>query len=344
MIYIYYGEDEFSLREELAALKAQLDSDDMLASNTSLLDGRQLQPAELLAPCGTVPFLGSHRLVIVEGLLGRFETSRAPGKRRDDRASRQSTAPWKALPSALQELPDTTVLVLVDGRLTPGNPLLRLLAPLGEVREFRPLRRRAVPDWIRQRARARALSVSPGAVALLADLVGNDLRVLSQEMEKLGVYAQDRQIEEHDVRLLVSSAREVSVLSMVDAVVEGRSNVAIRLLEQLQNEGASPTYLLNMITRQYRHLILAKELLLAHLSPAEIGRRLGIVSDFALRKVLEQAARYSLPQLEAAYRRLLEADAAIKRGVYGDEVTLALLLNDLSRSIETARSAGVTSW
>jgi DNA polymerase-3 subunit delta len=343
MIYIFYGEDEFSQREELAALKAQLDGDGMLASNTSLLDGRGLQPADLLAPCSTIPFLGSHRLVIVEGLLGRFETSRAPGKRRDVGSSRESMALWKTLPSALQGLPDTTTLVLVDGKVAPGNPLLRLLAPLGEVREFRPLRQRAVPDWIRQRARTMGLAVSPGAVALLADLVGNDLRVLSQELEKLGIYAQGRQIEENDVRTLVSSARDANVLTMIDAVVEGRNNVAVRLLEQLRNEGASPTYLLNMITRQYRHLILAKELLLARLSPAEIGQRLGIVSDFALRKVLEQAARYALPQLEAAYRRLLEADAAIKLGIYRDEMALDLLLNDLSQTAGAARRPSATS-
>jgi DNA polymerase-3 subunit delta len=175
------------------------------------------------------------------------------------------------------------------------------------------------------------LALSPSAVALLADLIGNDLRALSQELEKLGTYAQGRPITEDDVRLLVSASREASVLAMVDAVVEGRSGVAIRLLEQLQNEGAAPTYLLNMITRQYRHLIMAKELLLARLSAEEISHRLGIASDFALRKVLEQAARYSLPPLEAAYRRLLEADAAIKRGIYGDELALELLLEELSR-------------
>jgi DNA polymerase-3 subunit delta len=331
MLYVYHGEDEFSLQEELAALKAQLDSDGMLASNTSQLDGGRLQPADLLAPCSTIPFLGSHRLVIVEGLLGRFESPRGKERRREGKSSRESVAPWKTLPAALPDLPDTTTLVFVDGKVSPGNPLLRLLAPLGEVREFPLLRQRAVPEWIGRRARSMGLSVSPAAVALLADLIGNDLRALSQELEKLGTYAQGRPITEDDVRLLVSASREASVLAMVDAVVEGRSSVAIRLLEQLQNEGAAPTYLLNMITRQYRHLIMAKELLLARLSAEEIGRRLGIASDFALRKVLEQTARYSLPPLEAAYRRLLEADAAIKRGIYGDELALELLLEELSR-------------
>jgi DNA polymerase III delta subunit len=77
MLYIYHGEDEFSLREELATLKAELDADGMLASNTSVLDGRQLQPGDLLAPSSTVPFLGSHRLVVAEGLLSRFEAPRS---------------------------------------------------------------------------------------------------------------------------------------------------------------------------------------------------------------------------------------------------------------------------
>lgn len=330
MIYLFYGGDEFSLHEELAALKGRLDSDGMLAGNTSQLEGRSLQPQELLAHCNTVPFLGGCRLVIVEGLLARFESARAPGRRRGE-GSRESVGAWRNLPAALEGMPPSTVLVFVDGKIVPSNPLLRLLASLAEVREFQPLRQREVPGWLAQRARVMGVPISGGAMALLAELVGNDLRVLSQELTKLQLYAMDREVVEGDVRLLVTSAREASVLSMVDAVIEGRSGLAIRLLEQLQNEGAPPAYLLSMIVRQYRHLIMAKELTLAHLSPAEIGRRLNITSDFALRKVLEQANRYTLPQLERAYHCLLRADGAIKRGVYSGETALDILLSDLAQ-------------
>jgi len=344
MIYVFHGEDEFSLHQELAALRSQLDAGGMLASNISSLDGRTVKPADLLAVCATVPFLGSHRLVIVEGLLGRFESGRSGGRRREGRGSRESIEPWKALPVALAEMPESTVLVFVDGELSASNPLLRLLAPLAEAREFVPLRQRAVPDWVRARADKLGLSISPRAVALLAELVGNDLRTLSQELEKLGVYAEGRQVEEEDVRELVTGAREASVLAMVDAVVEGRSGQAVRLLEQLRDEGASSIVALNMITRQYRNLVLAKELMLAHLTPTEIGQRLGIRSDFALRKVIEQSRRYSMPQLEAAFARLLEADAAIKRGIYDEDLAVDILLEDLARlSVPgSAASRGVT--
>jgi DNA polymerase III subunit delta len=328
MIHLFHGDDEFSLQEELDALKAQLDADGGLVGNTSVLDGRTLKPPELLTVSATVPFLGSHRLVVVEGLLGRFESQ--GGKRRENKGSRESVDPWKGIASALAEMPESTVLVFVDGDVSASNPLLKVLAPVAETRKFESLKQRAVPDWVRTRAGNIGLSISPQAIALLADLVGNDLRMLAQELEKLGTYAGERRIEEEDVKALVASAREASVLGMVDAVVEGRSGVAVRMLEELRAEGASSSLALNLITRQYRNLILAKELTLARLSPAEIGQRLGIRSEYPLRKVLEQSRRYTLPQLESAFNRLLEADAAIKRGIYDEDLAVDLLLEDLA--------------
>ncbi len=329
MIYVFYGEDEFSLHEELDTVRGQLDEDGMLSGNTSSLDGRTLKPGELVGVCATVPFLGGQRLVVVEGLLGRFDSGRRSGRRREGRGGRENVEPWRIIAPELAEMPESTTLVFVDGEVSATNPLLKLLAPLGEAREFVPPRQRAVPDWIRARAAKLGLAVSPRAVALLAELVGNDLWTLSQELEKLGVYAEGRQIEENDVREMVSNAREASVLAMVDAVVEGRTEKAVDLLEQLRDEGASSMMALSMIARQYRNLVLAKELLLAHLSQAEIGQRLGIRSDFALRKVIEQSRRYTMPQLEAAFGRLLETDASIKRGIYDEDLAVDLLLDDL---------------
>ena len=92
MIYVFHGEDEFSLQEELAALKAGLDDDGMLINNTSRLEGGKLQPAEILGPCSTIPFMGSHRLVIVEGLLERFEGSRGKEKKTRERHTLEDPA------------------------------------------------------------------------------------------------------------------------------------------------------------------------------------------------------------------------------------------------------------
>jgi DNA polymerase-3 subunit delta len=342
VIYVFCGSDSFTLHEALNELKAELDSDGMLATNTATFEGGQLRPDELLAVCNTVPFMGAHRLVLAEGLLARFEAPR--GRRRPGAATagdpdRQAgLGLWRDLPAALESLPPSTTLVFVEGDISERNPLLRLLSPLAQIRRFPRLSQRDLPGWIQARARQEGVDISPAAVRLLADLVGNDLWALWQELKKLALYAGGRRVEDEDVRALTVAAREASVFTLVDAVVEGRPDQALRLVEQFLDQGAAAPYLLAIITRQYRNLLLAKEMLGQRRPRAEIAERLSITSSFALGKVLEQAGRYPPARLEASYRRLLEADASIKSGIYREDLALEVLVQDLAR-MAAARSA-----
>jgi DNA polymerase-3 subunit delta len=333
MLYVLYGRDDFSLREELARIKGELDSDGMLSANTNVLDGREVSPEQLMAICDTMPFLSAHRLLVVEGLLKRFDRPERP--RRGARAARgertEALERWQGLAEYAQRMPDTTTLVLVDEEVSGENPLLQALRPAGQVREFRPLRPGAVLQWILERAQSQSIDISPAAARLLADLVGNNLWVLASELEKLAAYAQGRRIEGADVRALVSEAHQISIFAMVDAIVEKRAAVALRVLRQLTTAGADGGYLLAMVVRQYRLIIQARELMTAGLPTREIGQRLGVTSEFVLQRILDQAQRYSLSRLKAAYRRLLEADVGVKRGHYDEGLALELLVHDLAR-------------
>ncbi len=333
VLYVLYGRDEFSLREELARIKSELDSDGMLSSNTDVLDGREVSPEQLMAICDTMPFLSAHRLVVVEGLLKRFDRPERPrrGARRGRRESTEAVEQWRGLADYVGRMPDTTTLVLVDEEISADNPLLKAVSSAGQVREFRPLRPGAVLQWILGRCQSEGMDISPAAARLLADFVGNNLWVLASELAKLAAYAQGRRIEGSDVRALVSETRQVNIFAMVDAIVEKRAGVAVRLLRQLTTAGAEGGYLLAMVIRQYRLITQARELMTAGLPSHEIGQRLGVASEFVLQRILDQAQRYSLPRLKGAYRRLLEADAGVKRGHYGEELALELLVHDLAR-------------
>jgi len=333
MLYVLYGRDDFSLREELTRIKGELDSDGMLSCNTDVLDGREVSPEQLMAICDTMPFLSAHRLVVVEGLLKRFDSPERPrrGARGARRESTEALERWLGLAEYAQRMPSTATLVLVDEELSIGNPLLKAIGSAAQVREFRPLRAGTVLKWILERAQSQGIDISPAAARLLSDLVGNNLWLLASELDKLTAYAQGRRIEGADVRALVSEARQVNIFAMVDAIVEKRAAVALRLLRQLRTAGAEGGYLLAMVVRQYRLIIQAREMMTAGLSAREMGQRLGITSDFVLQRILDQAQRYSLPRLKTAYRRLLEADVGVKRGHYDEEVGLELLVHDLAR-------------
>ena len=332
MLYILHGRDDFSRREELSRIRAALDTDGMLASNTDVLDGRAVTPEQLTAVCDTVPFLASNRLVVVEGLLARFDPpDRAHRGGRPRRGPGPELERWLGLAEYVQRLPDSTTLVLLDDELSPENPLLEAVRPHAEVREFPEMKPGAVLQWILDRAEGLGADISPKGAEALRDLLGNKLWLLANELDKLAAYAQGRRIEAADVRALVHEAREVKIFALVDAVVEKRPPLALRLLRRLVEEGSDFGYLLAMMSRQYRLIIQAKELTLAGVTSQEIGQQLDIRSGFVLQKVLDQASRYSMSRLKVAYRRLLQADESVKRGRYSDELALELLVHDLAR-------------
>ncbi len=332
MFYILYGKDDFSLQQALEGIKNELGSQDMLAVNTSMLDGQQLNLNQLKDACSAVPFLCSHRLVIVKGLLGRFE-SKAGSERRASRSKTKldsALKEWMELPEYVRQMPPTTVLVLIDGEVRAGNSLLKSVAPLAKVMGFAPLSDRNLGEWIQDRVKRGGGAMSPGAVKLLVGLVGADLWTMNGEIDKLLAYCSGQVITEDSVKQVTSYAREANIFALVDAILEGRRKEAQQLLHRLIQDGASPSYILAMITRQFRLIVMAKDVG-QKLPRPEIRGRLESTSDYVLEKAARQARAYTLERIKKAYHKLLEADIAIKTGKYDGDLALDLLVVDLGQ-------------
>jgi hypothetical protein len=120
MFYILYGLDDFSLNRAVEKIKAGLGDREMVATSTTSLEGRHLTLGELQNKCGAAPFLSSHRLVIVDGLLGRFEVKQSK-PRSSKGKSRNGLGEWEDLAPYIGQMPETTVLMLVDGEMKGQN-------------------------------------------------------------------------------------------------------------------------------------------------------------------------------------------------------------------------------
>jgi DNA polymerase-3 subunit delta len=328
MLYILYGQDDFSLNQAVKEIKAGLGDWEMVATSTTNLEGQHLTLSELRNKCAAAPFLCSHRLVIVDGLLGRFEVKQSR-PRSGKGKSGNGLGEWEGLASYIKQMPETTVLMLVDGEVKGQNPLLKKLSPLAEVRTFPLLRGKNLEAWIQQRVREEGGDITPQAVNLLAELIGGDLWAMNGEIQKLLLYSQERPINEDDVRQLVSHVQEANIFALVDAVAEGRTELAQRILHRLYYEGMAPTYILVMITRQFRLIAQAKDLE-SGLSRLQIQDRLGLKSSYSLDKTLSQAKLYDFEGVKRAYDKLLETDLAIKTGKYSDKLALELLVTELA--------------
>ena len=329
LLYILWGQDDFSLSQSLEEIKRGIGDQELLSANTTILDGQQATSDQLRAVTETMPFLSEKRLVIVRGLLGRFEpkTKSGGGKKVASRTNQQNER--KSLVAGINGIPDSTILVLVDGKIGSNNPLFKALSAKATVKTFPLLRNTELRRWIQKRVREESASISPQAVGSLARLVGSNLWIMSSEIEKLILFTLGRSIEEEDVDRVVSYTREVSVFAMVDAILESKARLAEQALHQLLERGAAPAYLLVMLSRQARMIVRAKELKRQRKPETEIQNRLGLPSEYALRKTLEQANRYPLERLKELYHKLLETDLSIKTGKYDGELALSMLIVEL---------------
>jgi DNA polymerase-3 subunit delta len=199
MLYILTGPDDFSHTEALAEIEKGLGDASMLTSNTSVFDGRKVTPGELAAVCQAMPFLAEKRLVIVEGLLGKFDSKAQTGKSRKTAKSAPRQNDCESMAAILADLPESTVLVLIEEEVGKGNPLYAHISSKARVSSFSLLKGEKLSQWIKKRVAREDGRISSSAVSLLAKQVGGDLWVMAGEIGKLTMYALGRQIEEDDV-------------------------------------------------------------------------------------------------------------------------------------------------
>ncbi len=333
MIRVLFGEDNFSITQALNDIRKSLGSPDLRDANTTVLQGVETSLEQLSAACDTIPFLSEKRLVVMEGLLHSVEPRRRRGRGQQTAFKEENSriAQWKGLADYLNGVPDTTELVFLEGALRKDNPLLRRLSRVATVivKGFPRLDNEPLRQWIRESVAKRGCNMDPRAVRYLADIVGGNLWIMDSEVEKLCLYTVDKEIREEDIRAIVAPAREANIFAAVDAVIEGRSALAVDLLHRLMQSGAAVSYILVMLARQLRLLMLAKEMKAHKLREDEIGRRLGISAPFVLKKTLEQERKFTFQRLRQIHARLLETDLGIKRGQITEEVALDLLIAQL---------------
>jgi DNA polymerase-3 subunit delta len=301
--------------------------------NTARLDASTMTDDEWSNAVNALPFLASQRLVV----LAR------PSQRYADSKSRARFL------EMLDKVPPTTRLVMwedIDPKASrsrgrgkageDGSWLVRWMTEHGQSVERHDLpAASSMPGWIFRQVKEQDGQIAAAAAGRLADMVGNDTRQAAQEITKLLAYVNwSRPVTPADVEAVSVSTAEPNIFAMLDALAEGKSGTAQRLLHHLM-EAEDEFGAWAMILRQFRLMLLAREVLDAHGGQQEMLKTMRAIgmngSPFVADKALRQARGFTMERLEAIYHQLLEIDEAAKTGRMPLDVGLDILLGELAR-------------
>jgi DNA polymerase-3 subunit delta len=226
----------------------------------------------------------------------------------------------------------------------------------GEIHEYAAADRAYLADRQAREQAARALEraglrMGPEAVGLFLQKVGTDTRLIVGEVEKLSVFAGKRcDISTEDVESVTSSGRGAAAWDLADAVGGRDLPKALRVLRQLLFQKQSPIGLLIGLEKRMRELSLLREAIDRGWLTGKGGPRRGsarwteIPEDadrlfseaferdprtthpYRLGLLVEQARRFSVPQLRRFQYEIVETHRACVREGMPQNIALELLL------------------
>jgi len=328
-VYIFHGDDDFAITEEISKMRARLGDATTADMNTTQLEGRSLDLDELVRAARAMPFMATRRLVII--------TDPLPGLK--------SQSARERFKKELEQVPASTAVViwiskpLQDERDKRNNKLhwLQKWAQGQNGHVF--LREYFIPHgpemvrWVQGKAKELQGEFSREAADQLAALTGGDPRIAVQEIEKLLAYVNyNRPVEIDDVQRLTPDSTQLEDFALVNAIRDNDQHKALAVLRKML-ETDEPLQIFGSITYQFRLLLLARTII------AEGHHEQGVVEQlssqmnvhpYPARLAAQQARQFSLLSLENIYRSLLHLDEAIKTGQMEGDVALDLLITNLT--------------
>jgi len=245
------------------------------------------------------------------------------------------TSGSRALLEYIQQPDDNALLLVLAPQVAAKvrkNAWYKKLAAAGTALFAWPIERQKLPGWIRQRAAARDLRLTPEACTLLADFTEGNLLACAQEIDRLALLHGDAPVDTDAVIAAAADHARFDIFDLPTKALAGDTTGALRALERLRDEGVSEVPILWALVRETRLLY---RVALAQRSGAGDSVLGKIFMPAQRKRQIAQAARQADPQtLAELLRRAARADRIFKGAQPGrgwDElITLALGLAGLA--------------
>jgi len=312
--YYLHGPEDVLKDEAVHALLERALDPALRDFNLDQRSAGQLDPEGLATLCTTLPMMAERRVVVL----------------REVEALKRKPKVRATLLSCLAHPSPETVLVLVQGSGEEAED--KDLARLAVSVRCDALPPERVLRWLQRRADGLGVRLEPAAAEHLMHAVGGDLGVLQAELQKLAALPGDAPLTAELVGRVVGVRHGETVFDWRDALFDGRSADALRLLARLLDQpGSSGVKLVTMtgttlvgvgIARShYDRRLRDRALDDAVFDTIRRNRVFGLLSwSEEKARWVRWAAAWSQPRIAAGLRAALVADTALKGTTISDEV------------------------
>lgn len=310
-VYFLCGEEEFYL-DQLLDQFSKIIPPEQKDFNYDLLYGQDITPAKALSIARSFPMMAEKRILIIRNFMqlkkGGAEDGSPSGHINDFVEYFKNPNP-------------TTLLVLFDEKKPAGNTKIGKSLKSCKTCGFFEFERMAdylIPDWVIDWVRSHhSKNIEPAAAQLLSQFVGNNLQLLSTEIDKVCTFVDTSDtVTEADVRKIIGSYREFTAIELKDAIIGRNMEQALYISEQMLQHTKSDTgelirlvgFFTSVFTNVWQILRLSEK----GIAKNQIQNELGIGSSWYFNKLWDDASNFRYAEMPRIFEALLDADRSIK--------------------------------
>jgi DNA polymerase-3 subunit delta len=319
-IVVFFGDEEFQKSQGLqrvlnALLPPEVDRSMALCEYDGSKSEEQGGPtlAAVMDDLATLPFLSDRRVVVIVDADKFISAHR-------DKLERYLDAPAP-----------TGTLVLMCRSFAKNTRLYKAAAAArGQLVECKKLPIRGLIDFVIEEIRARGKRIDNATASRLVELVGQDQGLLTNEVEKLCLYALDRpMITANDVSDLVGLTREEKIFAVMDAAATGRLALALQLWHQVISTDRDAVYkAIGGMSYKVRGWLAAHQMVTDGMPIGAIAPKVGMWRRE--RELTELLRRLTPTRLKQVLASIAQLDSQAKVGARSIDMGIEAVLTEVA--------------
>jgi DNA polymerase-3 subunit delta len=221
--------------------------------------------------------------------------------------------PDDGLAEYLKDPTPGVTLILMAAKPDKRKASWKRILEAAEVVPAEPLKGRALRARVAEELRERGLDLDEEAQDELVERVGQDLRRLVGEIDKLLAFGEGRsRLTAEEVAAVLGRGLARPLYALADALASRQRELALRLLDEALEEGETPQYVLGALHRSLRTVRAIRGF--RQTSWGEIASRLRI-PPFKVKDLVQAGRLWSDDELRDALAALGRADRRMKSSV-----------------------------
>lgn len=313
-LYWLEGEEEFYIDTVMNYAEHNLLSAADASFNLSVFYGKDANWPDVVNACSRYPMFAERQVVLLK---------EAQQMKDIDKLENYISNP----------LASTVLVVSYKGKTIDGrSKLSKILKLQGEVLTAKKLYDNQLQGWTSEYIQSKGYTITPRAISLLVDHIGNDLNRIANEIEKVSMNLYERKnITEDDIEKYVGISKEYNVFELQEALSNKNLSKAITIIQYFEgNPKAAPIQMLLPALYNYFSKVLS-----VFQMPDKTEKALRPMfynNPYAARQALETVLNYSYTGVEQTILLLQEYNLK-SIGVNSIGVSDASLMKELAVKI-----------